>query len=241
MDPYVMMTIEVIITAILSVEVYKLHCLSKDGALASLVVGVLMAVFGTIGGFFIMTLFVIVSFFVTMKDIDKKLAMGLQEGQFGERGWKNVAAVGFPPVLFTIINYFEPMDPTLYWILFLTSVVVAGADTISSEIGVKDPHPVMITNLKPIEPGVNGGVSVLGTVSSTIAAFVIAVIGWLVLTASLDWLLLIPFVFGVIGNLLDSVFGALLENKGLISKFTNNWSTELIGALLAGGFWILFF
>jgi uncharacterized membrane protein len=43
----------------------------------------------------------------------------------------------------------------------------------------------------------------------------------------------------VFGNLLDSVFGALIERKGLISKYTNNWSTELISALLAGGFWIL--
>ena len=239
MDPFVLMTLEVIITAILSVEVYKLHCLSRDGALASLVIGVLMAIFGTINGFFIMSLFVILSFFATMRDIDKKMAMGLQEGQFGERGWKSVAAVGFPPVLFTIINYFAPMDPTLYTILFLTSIVVAGADTIASEIGVKDPNPVMITTFKRVEPGVNGGISKLGTISSLIAALFITVIGWLVMTVGIDWMLLIPFAFGFLGNILDSLFGAWFENKGLISKYTNNWSTELIAALLAGGFWML--
>ena len=60
------------------------------------------------------------------------------------------------------------------------------------------------------------------------------------LTASLSPLLLIPFVFGVFGNFLDSIFGALLENKGYISKYTNNWSTELISALIAAGVWFYF-
>jgi len=234
MDPYVMMTVEVIITAIMSVEVYKLHCLSKGGAIAALVVGVLMTIFGPVSAFFIMTLFVIVSFFATMKDVDKKIAMGLQEGQFGERGWRNVAAVSFPPVLITVLHYFLQFDDTLYAIAFLTSIVVAGSDTIASEIGVKDPNVYMITTLKKTTPGINGGISKLGTITSTIVAFAIAAIGWVVMTANIDLLMLVPFLFGMFGNFLDSLFGAWFENKGLISKFTNNWSTELISAVLAG-------
>lgn len=237
MDPYVLMTIEVIITAILSVEVYKLHCLSKSGALASLVVGVLLAYYGTIGSFFIMTLFVIVSFFATMRDIDKKMAMGLQEGQFGERTWKNVSAVAFPPVLLTIIHYYMPMDETTYVIAFLTSVAVAGSDTIASEIGVKDPKAYMITTMKPVAPGTNGGVSKLGMIVSVISALAIALVGWLVMTESFGWEFLVPAAFGLFGNILDSLFGQWFENKGLISKYTNNWSTELISAVLAGLFW----
>ncbi len=228
-----MITIEVIITAILSVEVYKLHCLSKDGAVAALIVGVLMAIFGSVNAFFIMTFFVIVSFFATMKDIDKKMAMGLQEGQFGERKWRNVAAVSFPPVLITILHYFIQFDDTVYTIAFLTSITVAAADTIASEIGIKDPNVYMITTFKRTTPGINGGVSKLGTISSTVIAFIVAALGWLVMTASIDWLLLIPFFFGMLGNILDSIFGAVLENRGLISKYTNNWSTELIAAILA--------
>jgi uncharacterized protein (TIGR00297 family) len=240
MDPIVMMTIEVIITAILSVEVYKLHCLSKDGAIAALIVGLLMAVFGSVNAFFIMTFFVIVSFFATMKDIDKKLAMGLQEGQFGERRWRNVVAVSFPPVLITILHYFQHFDDTLYTVAFLTSITVAAADTIASEIGVKDPNVYMITTFKRTTPGINGGISKLGTLTSTAVALVVAALGWVVMTASVDWLLLIPFLFGIFGNFLDSIFGAVLENRGLISKYTNNWSTELIAAVLAGALYYFF-
>ena len=71
-----------------------------------------------------------------------------------------------------------------------------------------------------------------GTAVSTVAALLIAVLGWFVLTESLDWLLLIPFAMGVFGNILDSVFGAVFENKGRMSKYTNNCSTALIGAVL---------
>jgi len=239
MDQTMLMVIEIIITVIISLEVYKLHCLSKSGAVASTVVGVVLAVFGPPSAFILMTLFTVASFFATMKDIDKKIEMGLQEGQFGERAWKNVAAVAFPPCLITVIHFFTGFDDTLYAIMFISSVAVAGADTIASEIGVKDPKAYMITTMKPVQPGVNGGVSVLGTVSSTIAAFGIALIGWAVMTESLSIWVLIPFTMGVFGNLLDSVFGALIENRGLISKYTNNWSTELISGILGGGIYLL--
>ncbi len=239
MDPFLLTVIEIVMTVLISAEVYKLHCLSKDGAIASLVVGVVLAVFGTPSAFVLMTLFTVASFFATMKDIDKKIAMGLQEGQFGERRWRNVAAVGFPPCLITVIHFFTGFDDTLYAVAFISSVAVAGADTIASEIGVKDPRAYMITTMKPVEPGTNGGVSVTGTVVSTIAAFAIAFIGWATMTNGLSVLMLIPFAMGVFGNLLDSVFGAVLENKGLISKYTNNWSTELISGILGGGVYLL--
>ena len=232
-----MITVEIVITAILSVEVYKLHCLSKSGALASLVVGVLLAVFGSVNAYFIMTFFVIVSFFATLKDIDKKIAMGLQEGQFGERGWKNVTAVAIPPVLFTILHYFMIIDDMTYIIAFLTSVVVAASDTIASEIGVKDPKAYLITTFKEVPPGTDGGISKKGTLISTLAALVTSVIGWIAMTASINVLVLIPFLFGVFGNLLDSLFGATIETKGWISKYTNNWSTELISGVLAAALW----
>ena len=126
------------------------------------------------------------------------------------------------------------MDETLYVIMFLTSITVAAADTIASEIGVKDPNVYMITTFKKTTPGINGGISKLGTITSTVVALIVAVLGWVVMTASLDVLLLVPFLFGIFGNILDSLFGAWFENRGLISKYTNNWSTELIAALLAG-------
>ena len=116
--------------------------------------------------------------------------------------------------------------------MFVSTITVAGADTIASEIGVRDDRVYMITTGKRVEPGINGGVSPLGTATSTVASLLIAILGWGVVTESLGWMLLIPFAMGVLGNLLDSVFGAVLENPGYISKYTNNCSTALIGAVV---------
>ena len=230
MEPLLLTVATVILSAVLSAEADKRDCLTKDGAIASFAVGAIIGVFGSLNAFFLLSIFTIAGFFATIRGIDKKKAAGLQEGQRGERSWKNIVGVGLPPVLIVLLNYVYPLDMTLFAIMYISTITVAGADTIASEIGVRDPKVYMITTFKRVEPGVNGGISLTGTAVSTVAALLIAILGWFVIMESLDIMLLIPFVAGVVGNLMDSVFGAVLENPGYISKYTNNCSTALIGA-----------
>ncbi len=239
MELYFQIALAVVLSAVLSVVFYRLRCLTPGGAIASFAVGSFVGAFGTINAFFLLTLFTVVGFVATLRGISSKKAQWLQEGIDGERGWKNVLGVGVPPCLFVAIWAFGLIDDTVFAIAFVSTIAVAGADTIASEIGVRDKKVYMITNMERVEPGVNGGVSVIGTVTSTIAALAIAVIGWVALTGEFDLLMLIPFVAGVIGNLLDSVFGSVLENPGYISKFTNNGSTAIIGALIGVGLYFL--
>lgn len=233
MEPYFLVAMAVILSAALSVEAYKLQCLTKGGAVASFLVGAFVGVFGSINAFFILTVFTIAGFVATMRDISKKKAAGLQEGVSGERTWKNVLGVGLPPCLIVGINALGLLDQTQFAVMFISTITVAGADTIASEIGIRDKNVYMITSFEKVEPGINGGVSVLGTSVSTVASLFIAMLGWAVITEGLDLLFLIPFVAGVLGNLLDSVFGAVFENKGHMSKYTNNCSTAIIGAVFA--------
>ena len=58
------------------------------------------------------------------------------------------------------------------------------------------------------------------------------VVGYLVIFQSLNVSLLVPTVCGFIGCVADSVLGATVESKGLISKYTNNAITGIIGGLL---------
>ena len=239
MEHTYLMAMALILSAALSIEAYKLQCLTKGGAVASFLVGGFVGVFSSINAFFLLTVFTIAGFAATLKDFDKKAEEGVQEGKHGERTWKNVLGVGLPPCIAVAMDYLGLLSPDQFAIMFISTITVAGADTIASEIGVKDQKVYMITDFKRVEPGVNGGISVLGTSVSTVAALLIALLGWGVITESLDILLLIPFIAGVAGNLLDSVFGAVLENPGYISKYTNNCSTALIGAFIGLGIYAL--
>ncbi len=236
--PY-LVAVAIVLSAVLSAEAYKLQCLTKGGAVASFAVGAFVGVFSSINAFFLLTIFTIAGFVATMKDFDKKTEEGVQEGKKGERTWKNVLGVGLPPCIAVALEATGILDPVTFAIMFTSTITVAGADTIASEIGIRDKKVYLITNFSRVEPGINGGVSVTGTVVSTVAALLIAVMGWFVLTESLDWLFLIPFAMGVLGNILDSVFGAVFENKGRMSKYTNNCSTAIIGAVIGVAIYLM--
>ncbi|MBQ8179477.1 MAG: DUF92 domain-containing protein [Candidatus Methanomethylophilaceae archaeon] len=232
MEQTTLAVLAVILSAVLSLEAYKLHCLTRLGSVASFAVGSLVGVFGSINAFFLMTVFTVCGFLVTIKDFDRKKAAGLQEGELGERDWTNVLGVALPPCMAAVANYLWPMQPEVFYVLFISTITVAGADTIASEIGVRDSRTYMITTMKPCEPGVNGGVSPTGTAVSTVAALLIAILGWFAMTGTVSAYALVPFAMGVLGNVLDSVFGALLENRGYISKYTNNCSTAIIASVM---------
>ena len=226
------------LSALLSYVAYKTNCLTRGGAAASFLVGAFTGAVGSVSAFVLLTIFTLSGFVATRIGFSKKKKAGLQEGKNGERTWKNVAGVGIPPCIIVAMNALFPMDPLLFDVMFVSTMTVAGADTIASEIGVRDPKAYLITTFKRVPPGTNGGVSVTGTAVSTAASLGISAIGWLVMTRTLDPLLLIPFVAGVVGNLLDSLFGVLLEDRGYISKYFNNGATAILGAVFGASIYI---
>ena len=235
MDAISLATLAVALSTLLSLAALKAGCLTKDGAAASLLVGSFTGIFGSLEAFILMTIFTVTGFAATWNGLSDKKKRGLQEGKKGERTWKNVAGVGIPPCAIVLINAIWPMEPTLFFVAFISTMTVAGADTIASEIGIRDRKVFLITNFKKVSPGTNGGVSLLGTAISTAASLAIAILGWLIMAHTLDWVLIIPFIAGVFGNFMDSVLGATLEDRGIISKYANNCVTALMGAAFGAG------
>ena len=238
MDALAMTAAAVALSALLSYVAYKTGCLTRGGAAASFLVGAFVGAAGSVNAFVLLTIFTLSGFAATRIGFSKKKKAGLQEGSDGERTWKNVAGVGIPPCIIAAANFLFPMDPLLFDVMFISTMTVAGADTIASEIGVRDPKAYLITTFKRVPPGTNGGISATGTAISTVASLGIAAIGWLVMTGALDPLLLIPYAAGVVGNLLDSLFGTVLEDRGYISKYFNNGITAILGAVFGAGVYI---
>ena len=116
-----------------------------------------------------MVIFAVTSFIATKAFFKQKEASRLQEGKHGERSSSNIIYAGIIGVVLALLNFFR-----IYWIydygdfflLFAVSFSVINSDTFASEIGVIDRNVVMITNFRKTEPGVNGGISLLGSLAS---------------------------------------------------------------------------
>lgn len=239
-----------ILSVALSLAAYKLRMLTFSGSMASLVVGYAVGVFGSVEWLILLILFTSAGLAATKMDLSNKSAHGLQEGEYGERTHKNVLGVGIPAVIFAFlygaleIFYGSRYDLAMS-IAFITTITVAAADTVASEIGIRDPKVWLITTFERVRRGTNGGVSVLGLLSSTVAALLTGIIGWVLIAilsggfhVSMAYVL-IPISMGILGNLLDSVLGATLENKGKISKYTNNCVSAFTGAILGAAIVLL--
>ena len=221
----------------LSIIAYRLRMLTFSGALASLLVGYIVGVFGSVYWLVLLIVFTSAGLIATKVDFGDKHKHGLQEGSFGERTHKNVLGVGIPACIFAflygVLHLLLNGEYNLaLTVAFITTITVAAADTVASEIGFRDQKVWLITTFERVRRGTNGGVSVLGTVSSLAAAAFTGIVGWLLIFRGIDIYVLIPIVMGFAGNLIDSLLGASLEGKGKISKYTNNCVSAMAGAFL---------
>lgn len=242
-------TVSIVLTVLLCVVLsglaYYREVLEWDGAIAAFGVGLVIGVFGDITWLLLLLLFLLSSFAATRYRFALKQAMGVQEGVRGERRASNVLGNGLAPAIVAILGGAELVPKDLSGLLFISALSVAGADTLASEIGVLSPKPRLITNLEPVKPGTDGGVSWLGQGAAAVAALYTGLLGYLVLapgSVSLGFsatfpsdaaFLAIPVVVGFVGCQLDSVLGATLERRGWLDKKLNNLVSTSSGVVFA--------
>jgi uncharacterized protein (TIGR00297 family) len=125
--------------------------------------------------------------------------------------------------------------PAILLALPLAALAEAAADTVSSEIGqILGGQPRMITTLRRVEPGTDGGISLIGTLVGVAAAAIIAAIGAWALGggAALFW---ISAAGGVFGLFFDSLLGATLERRGWLNNDAVNFLSTASAAAFALG------
>lgn len=118
---------------------------------------------------------------------------------------------------------------------FLAALVAAFAeaagDTVSSEIGQwRSQRAYLITTFKPVPAGENGGISLSGTVAGFAASAAVVGLGFALGLCGKSGAV-ICLAAAMTGNLFDSLLGATIERRGLVTNGIVNFS----GTSFAGG------
>ncbi|MDF7814833.1 DUF92 domain-containing protein [Hymenobacter sp. YC55] len=168
-----------------------------------------------------------------------KQRLGLAEANKGRRTAGQALANAGVASVAGLLSWLSPAHAPFFQLLLAGSLAAATADTLSSELGnVYGRRFYHILTLRPDVRGRDGVVSLegtaLGLVGSALIAGVYSVgLGW---HPGFGWVLLA----GAVGNIADSVLGATLERKGLLSNNAVNMLNTLVGAGTAALCYALF-
>lgn len=154
----------------------------------------------------------------------KKEARGLGEARRGRRASQIVANLGVAALCAAMGEYGG----------CIAALAEAAADTVSSEIGqAAGGSAWLVTSLQRVPAGMDGGVSLLGTVAGVGAAGVVVAVGAL---HHALWPEKAPvFVAACAGLFFDSLLGATLERWGWMGNDLVNFASTLFAALVAAG------
>jgi len=196
--------------------------LTMKGAFSAIFLSYILIIRQNFNWFLILFLFYLIGTVVTkVKSREKEKSELMQK----TRGPWNVMGNAGIGLIFVLLG--GPVG----FIGFVGTTATATADTVSSEIGVlSKSKPRLITSLKKVEPGTDGGITLFGTILGAIGALLIG----LVSIIEFSWIIIpIALFSGIIGNLADSFVGAILEDKETMGNSTTNFLATTIGAISA--------
>lgn len=215
--------------AIISVKTKKL---TFPAALTAALLGICLYIgAGYHGVLMAVVLFTLATIATAQKSAIKE-ALDAAEKNKGQRTagqvFANVGAAG----IMGLLCFFYPAKINLFRLMMAASLASAAADTVSSELGiVYGKRFYNSITLKPDRQGLDGVISLEGTLFGLAASSIIASVyafgfGW---TTNFCWII----IAGTIGNLSDSILGATLERKGFLRNNAVNFLNTVIAAVAA--------
>ena len=225
---YLVASLVIISAAMLSVITHKLNTIAAiTGAVvaASIFFGA-----GYIGIAMLAAFFILGSAATSWK-MNTKLQWGHAEKNKGQRTTGQVLANGGVAAITGLLALIISTEENLFRVMIAASLASATADTLSSELGtVYGKKFYNILTFKKDARGLDGVISVEGIIIGIIGSAIIALIyssgfGW---SKNFAWII----IAGTIGNIADSIFGALFERKNYLSNNAVNFLNTLIAAFV---------
>jgi uncharacterized protein (TIGR00297 family) len=148
-----------------------------------------------------------------------------------------VSALGFELVMRGEVccgtPYYKVWVRPAMMLMCLAAMVEATADTVSSEIGQAfGGRPVMLLTLQHVDPGVDGAVTLLGSLAGITGGAFVAVVGMWALRLRPSQAAIALFA-GIFGLFFDSLLGATVERRGWLGNDLVNFTSTAFAAVLA--------
>ena len=225
---------------ILGYFTWKINVATVTGILMGLIFSLVVVIFGGYEWFLVIVVFFGGGSLVSRIGYEKKKERNSEQDNNGLREAKNVLANGLVAVLCVLGFAMGPefiVPREMFVFAFGGAVSAAMADTISSEIGLLFKSPRLITTFKKVEYGTDGGVTLHGTFSGILGAILIAIVMEVCIGVGILGMVVVV-LGGFLGMMMDSLLGAIFEDRFLSNEGVNFIST-LTGAIcgIYGAIW----
>lgn len=202
--------IGVFIAAVIAAISYKFRFLTASGSVATfLLASFLFGLGGWQWSIPIMTFFILSSL---LSKINKKSNSDAEDyfEKTGVRDHFQVLANGGPGGILVILFYLTSNE--MFFLMYLASLSAVCADTWATEIGTMwEAKTYNIINLKPVQQGVSGGISLIGSLGALLGSITIAFSGYNWFNDNFLLYFFIVIFAGISGSFFDSLLGATIQ------------------------------
>ena len=163
-----------------------------------------------------------------------KRKKGIAEKRGGRRGPENVWGSAATGLFFAIMIKLNFSNLLFYKIGFAASFTSKLADTFGSEIGKRfGGNTYLITSLRKVDRGTEGGISLEGTIASAIGSIFMSLIMLLLSIVTTRNQFLIVSISGFLATISESIIGAKFQEKYKLSNELVNAIQTSISSTLA--------
>jgi uncharacterized protein (TIGR00297 family) len=230
-DPNHRFVLSAIVTVLFAGAARLLRGVTASGAIAGAVVCFLLCASAGFGAFAALVTVFLLAWLTTRFGYSRKQRLGIAEKREGRKASQVLANLGIATICGSLY-WFE--NSNRVWLLALAAALSeAAADTVSSELGQAiGAKPRLITTWKLVPQGTDGGVTVEGTIAGICAAAIVSLV--CVSTNLISWRWLgISVAAATAGMLVDSVLGAVLEQRRVLNNDGVNFLSTAAAAVLA--------
>jgi uncharacterized protein (TIGR00297 family) len=214
---------------------YRARTVSQSGAIAGALVGTIIFVGGSAGGWLLLLVTFFAAAVTSRLGLARKERLGIAEERGGRRGPGNAIANCGVAAVAAIAAIATPY-PAESLVVLVAALTAGGSDTVASEIGKAwGRSTFLVTSLGRVKPGTPGAMSLEGTAAGIVAAFALAGTGAALGVIPASAILTIV-IAATAGALVESALGATLEGPGILNNDMLNFINTAVAAVVALAF-----